>query len=67
MKSNTHNISKDNSCAVLFAIFEYKIREATSSLLTESGGGEVCALAVKARSRSRAVVPARDSQSKETR
>ncbi len=39
MKSNTHNISKDNSCAVLFAIFEYKIREATSSLLTESGGG----------------------------
>ncbi len=43
MKSNTHNISKDNSCAVLFAIFEYKIREATSSILTESGGGGVCA------------------------
>ncbi len=36
MKSNTHNIRKDNSCAVLSAIFEYKIREATSSILTES-------------------------------
>ncbi len=36
MKSNTHNISKDNSCAVFSAIFACKIREATSSILTES-------------------------------
>ncbi len=38
MKSNIHNISKDknNSCAVLSAIFACKIREATSSILTES-------------------------------
>ncbi len=38
MKSNTHNISKDknNSCAVFSAIFACKIREATSSILTET-------------------------------
>ncbi len=37
MKSNTHNISKDkdNSCALFSAIFACKIREATSSILTE--------------------------------
>ncbi len=86
MKSNTHNISKDknNSCAVFSAIFACKIREATSSILTESAAPLCrsmnraeresereskrergrCVRAVKARSRSRAVVPARDSQSK---
>ncbi len=38
MKSNIHNISKDknNSCAVFSVIFACKIREATSSILTES-------------------------------
>ncbi len=38
MKSNIHNISKDKnySCAVFSAIFACKIREATSSILTES-------------------------------
>ncbi len=38
MKSNIHNISKDknNSYAVFSAIFACKIREATSSILTES-------------------------------
>ncbi len=38
MKSNnTHNIrqGKDNSCAVISAIFAYKAREAVISVLTE--------------------------------
>ncbi len=82
MKSNTHNISKDknNSCAVFSATFACKIREATSSILTESAAPlcrslnraerereqerERCVRAVKARYRAHAAVPARDSQSK---
>ncbi len=74
MKSNTHNISKDknNSCAVFSAIFACKIREATSSILTESAAPlcrsmnrerEVCARC-ESKISLRAVVPARDSQSK---